>query len=100
LAEVNATLDDLIGRFDGVQPLEQGEGDSCVTTFKRARGAVACSLALQQALIRAPLKLPVGVHTGDVQRRDDRNHAGATVTRTARVRNLGGGGKNLLSQAT
>jgi class 3 adenylate cyclase len=35
LAEVNATLDDLIGRFDGVQPLEQGEGDSCVTTFER-----------------------------------------------------------------
>jgi class 3 adenylate cyclase len=29
LAELNATFDDLIGRFDGVRPPEQGEGDSC-----------------------------------------------------------------------
>ena len=100
LAALNATVDDLIGQYSGVRPLEQGEGDSFVAAFGRAHDAVCCALAIQRALVENRLKLRVGVHTGDVLRRDDRNYAGPTVNRAARVRNLGSGGQTLLSQAT
>jgi predicted ATPase/class 3 adenylate cyclase/DNA-binding CsgD family transcriptional regulator len=100
LADLNRTVDELIGRFDGVRPLEQGEGDSFVAAFARARDAVGCALAIQQALAGHSLRLRIGVHTGDVQRRDERNYAGPAVNRTARIRDLAHGGQTLVSQAT
>jgi predicted ATPase/class 3 adenylate cyclase/DNA-binding CsgD family transcriptional regulator len=100
MVEMIERVDELVGRFDGVRPLEQGEGDSFVAAFARARDGVACAFAIQQALVGYPLAFRLGVHTGDVTRRDERNYAGATIIRTARLRNLAHGGQTVVSEAT
>ena len=63
---------------DGVRPVEQGEGDSFVIAFGRASDAVACALELQRAPL-APIRLRIGVHTGEVQLRDEGNYIGPTI---------------------
>ena len=88
-----------IATHRGVRPVEQGEGDSFVIAFARAADAVACALDLQRAPL-APIKLRIGVHTGDIQLRDEGNYIGPTINRTARLRDLGHGGQTLLSGAT
>ena len=85
--------------IDGVRPVEQGEGDSFVVAFARASDAVACALALQRAPL-APIRLRIGVHTGEIQLRDEGNYIGPTINRTARLRDLGHGGQTVLSGAT
>ena len=70
-----------------------------MVAFARASDAVACALELQRAPL-APIRLRLGVHTGQIQRRDEGNYAGPTVNRTARLRDLGHGGQTLLSGAT
>jgi len=44
--------------------------------------------------------LRIGVHTGEVQLRDEGNYIGPTINRTARLRDLGHGGQILLSGTT
>ncbi|SON63567.1 Putative HTH-type transcriptional regulator [Mycobacterium simulans] len=83
---------------DGVRPVEQGEGVSFVIAFSRASGAVAAALDLQRAQL-APIRLRIGVHTGEVLLRDDGNYAGPTINRAARLRDLAHGGQTLLSGA-
>ena len=83
----------------GVRPVEQGEGDSFVVAFARASDAIACALALQRAPL-APIRLRIGVNTGEIQLRDEGNYIGPTINRTARLRDLGHGGQTLLSGAT
>ena len=83
----------------GVRPVEQGEGDSFVAAFARAGDAVACALDLQLADL-APIKLRIGVHTGDVQMRDEGNYAGPTINKTARIRDLAHGGQTVMSSIT
>ena len=60
---------------------------------------MACALALQLAPL-APLRLRVGVHTGEVQLRDEGNYMGPTINRTARLRDLAHGGQTVLSGVT
>ena len=83
----------------GVRPVEQGEGDSFVVAFGLASDAVACALELQRAPL-APIRLRIGLHTGEIQLRDDANYIGPTINRTARLRDLGHGGQTVLSGAT
>ena len=99
LAHLNSTVDELISEHGGVRPLEQGEGDSFVAAFAQAADAVACALDLQRADL-TPIKLRIGVHTGDVQLRDEHNYAGPTVNKTARIRDLAHGGQTVLSSVT
>jgi hypothetical protein len=54
---------------------------------------------LQRAVL-VPIRLRIGVHTGEIQLRDEGNYAGPTINRTARQRDLGHGGQTLLSGAT
>src|SRR6202795_2536802 len=63
------------------------------------RDAVACALQLQRAPL-APIRLRIGVHTGEVQLRDEGNYIGTTVNRTARLRDLAHGGQTVLSSTT
>ena len=56
-------------------------------------------MALQSTPL-APLRLRVGVHTGEVQLRDQANYMGRTINRTARLRDLAHGGKTALSGVT
>ncbi|WP_407665394.1 adenylate/guanylate cyclase domain-containing protein, partial [Mycolicibacterium stellerae] len=99
LGRLNDAVTRLVSGHDGVRPVEQGEGDSFVVAFARASDAVACALELQRAPL-APIRLRIGVHTGQIQLRDEGNYAGPTINRTARLRDLGHGGQTLLSGAT
>jgi DNA-binding CsgD family transcriptional regulator len=47
-----------------------------------------------------PIRLRFGVHTGDVQLRDEGNYAGQTINKTARLRDLAHGGQTVLSGVT
>jgi len=98
VARLDRTVSDVIAAHDGVRPVEQGEGDSFVVAFARAADAVACALELQRAPL-APIRLRIGVHTGDVQLRDEGNYIGPTINRTARLRDLAHGGQTVLSGA-
>src|SRR4051812_44254167 len=99
LALLNRTVDEAVAAHDGVRPVEQGEGDSFVAAFARASDAVACALALQRTPL-APIWLRIGVHSGEIQLRDESNYAGPTINRTARIRDLGHGGQTVLSGVT
>ncbi len=99
VARLNQTVSEVIAAYGGVRPVEQGEGDSFVAAFTRASDAVACALELQRAPL-APIRLRIGVHTGEVQLRDEGNYAGPTINRTARLRDLAHGGQTVLSGAT
>ena len=99
VARLDRALTDLVAAHDGVRPVEQGEGDSFVIAFARASDAVACALELQQAPL-APIRLRIGVHTGEVRLRDEGNYIGPTINRTARLRDLAHGGQTVLSGVT
>jgi class 3 adenylate cyclase len=98
IARLNQTVSAVVAAHDGVRPVEQGEGDSFVAAFARAADAVECSLELQRAPL-APIRLRIGLHTGDVQLRDEGNYIGPTINRTARLRDLAHGGRTVLSGA-
>jgi len=99
MARMNQMVTETIATHSGVRPVEQGEGDSFVAAFARASDAVACALELQRAPL-APIRLRIGIHTGEIQLRDEGNYAGPTINRTARLRDLGHGGQTLLSGTT
>src|SRR6202046_4085762 len=99
ITRLNHVVSNTIAAHDGVRPVEQGEGDSFVAAFARASDAVAAAVAMQRAPL-APIRLRIGVHTGEVQLRDEGNYAGPTINRTARLRDLAHGGQTLLSAAT
>ena len=99
IARLNQVVCDVVAAHDGVRPVEQGEGDSFVAAFARASDAVAAAVALQRAPL-APIRLRIGVHTGEVQLRDEVNYAGPTINRTARLRDLAHGGQTVLSGVT
>nr|WP_181428507.1 LuxR family transcriptional regulator [Mycolicibacterium moriokaense] len=99
VARLDRTLSDMIATHSGVRPVEQREGDNFVIAFSRASEAVACAIDLQKAPL-APIRLRIGVHTGEVQLRDEGNYVGPTINRTARLRDLAHGGQTVLSGAT
>jgi predicted ATPase/class 3 adenylate cyclase/DNA-binding CsgD family transcriptional regulator len=99
VARFEQTVSKVIAAHGGVRPVEQGEGDSFVAAFARASDAVACALQLQRAPL-GRIRLRIGLHTGEVQLRDEGNYAGPTINRTARLRDLAHGGQTVLSGAT
>src|ERR1700693_3917493 len=99
IARLNRVVCDVVAAHHGVRPVEQGEGDSFVAAFARASDTVAAALELRRAPL-APIRLRIGVHTGEVQLRDEGNYAGSTINRTARLRDLAHGGQTVLSGAT
>ncbi|BBY06124.1 helix-turn-helix transcriptional regulator [Mycobacterium noviomagense] len=99
IARFNQVVCDVVAAHEGVRPVEQGEGDSFVAAFARASDAVVAALELQRAPL-APIRLRIGVHTGEVQLRNEGNYAGPTINRTARLRNLAHGGQTVLSATT
>jgi class 3 adenylate cyclase len=83
----------------------RGEGDSVFAVFARAVDGVVTAAALQQALIAetwptaTPLRVRMGLHTGDSEQRDE-SYYGEAVNRCARLRGIAHGGQILLSEAT
>jgi class 3 adenylate cyclase len=99
VSRLDRVLAEVVGTHNGVRPVEQGEGDSFVIAFARASDGVACALDLQRAPL-APIRLRVGVHTGEIQLRNEGNYIGPTINRSARLRDLAQGGQTVLSGAT
>ena len=99
VARLDAVVAEVMGRHGGARPVEQGEGDSFVAAFARASDAVAAALDLQLAKT-APIRLRIGIHTGEVQLRDEGNYIGPAINRAARLRDMAHGGQIVLSQAT
>ena len=99
IGQLDRTVSHVVAMHGGIRPVEQGEGDSFVVAFARASAAVACALELQRAPL-APIRLRIGLHTGEVQLRDEGNYIGPTVNRTARLRDLAHGGQTVLSGTT
>lgn len=100
MAVLHDAIDAAVAAHHGTRPTEQGEGDSFVAAFARASDAVACALEIQLGLLDGPVRVRMGLHTGEVQLRDETNYIGTTVNRCARVRDLGHGGQVLCSRAT
>ncbi|HTM85166.1 MAG TPA: adenylate/guanylate cyclase domain-containing protein, partial [Mycobacterium sp.] len=98
VAHLDRVLAEVVAAHSGVRPVEQGEGDSFVVAFTHASDAIACALELQRAVL-APIRLRIGVHTGEVRLRDEGNYVGPTINRTARLRDLAHGGQTVLSGA-
>ncbi len=53
-----------------------------------------------QLSVLTPIRIRIGLHSGEVQLRDAGNYAGPTINRTARLRDLAHGGQTVLSGAT
>src|SRR6476620_1857310 len=74
-----AILAEAIGRYGGLRPVEQGEGDSVVAVFTCSSDALAAALRAQRVLLAdgGPAGLPVRVrmalHTAEAQLRDRGN---------------------------
>ena len=105
LARHDAVFEERVQRHGGVHIRPRGEGDSRFAVFPSAPDAVTAALAIQLAFVvepwptPRPVKVRVGIHTGEAELRDG-DYYGSAVNRCARLRNIGRGGQILLSEAT
>ena len=82
------------------------EGDGFFVVFPRTRDAVAAVVDAQRALAAepwpedAPIRVRMGIHTGDGRLDADGEYVGADVHRAARVAAAGHGGQVLVSETT
>jgi predicted ATPase len=83
-------------RHEGVEVDTQG--DAFFVAFARATDAVAAALDAQRALADGPVRVRMGLHTGEPTHGDE-GYVGLDVHRAARIAAAGHGGQVLLSQA-
>jgi predicted ATPase/class 3 adenylate cyclase len=82
------------------------EGDGFFIVFPRTPDAIAAAVDAQRALAAepwapdAPVRVRMGIHTGDGRLDADGTYVGADVHRAARVAAAGHGGQVLLSETT
>ena len=99
MGRLNQIVGDVIAAHGGMRPVEHGEGDSFEVAFARASDAVVAALQLQRAPL-LPIRLRIGVRTGEVQLHDGDRFAAPGINRTARLRDLAHGGQTVLSGGT
>jgi len=97
LAEHHRLLREAWARHDGVEVDTQG--DAFFVAFARASDAVAAAADGQRAFAGGPVRVRMGLHTGEPLLVDD-GYVGFDVHRAARIAAAGHGGQVLLSQAT
>src|SRR3954464_10234594 len=101
----DALFDEACRDHHGTHIRPRGEGDSRFAVFASAPNAVAAALAVQRAFAAEawptprPVKVRIGIHTGEADLRDG-DYYGSAVNRCARLRSIGHGGQVLLSEAT
>jgi len=97
LAEHRRTMRKEFTRHGGV---EVGtEGDSFFVAFAKASDALAAAEAAREALAEGPIRVRIGLHTGEPLVTDE-GYVGLDVHRAARIAAAGHGGQILVSQAT
>ena len=75
------------------------EGDAFMLAFSGARPGVQCAAAIQRALGGQPLRVRIGLNTGDVIE-DEAGYFGRTVFLASRVAGVARGGEVLVSDVT
>ena len=96
----NAVIEDTTAAHGGT--VVETQGDGSMLAFSSARRAVACARAIQGEIDRAfaadspPIRVRIGVHTGDALHEADR-FFGTTVHYAARVASQALGGEVLVS---
>jgi predicted ATPase/class 3 adenylate cyclase len=97
LAEHRRVIRAAVARHRGV---EVGtEGDSFFIAFSRASDALAAAAEAQAALASGPVRVRMGVHSGEPLLTDE-GYVGRDVHRAARIAAAGHGGQVLLSATT
>ena len=97
LAEHRRVVREACGCHDGVEVDTQG--DAFFFAFSRASDAVAAAGAAQDGLRDGPVRVRMGVHTGEPLVTDE-GYVGVDVHRAARVMSAGHGGQVVVSEAT
>jgi predicted ATPase len=75
------------------------QGDAFFVAFARASDALAAARAGQEALVATPVRVRMGLHTGEPQLTDE-GYVGMDVHRGARIAAAGHGGQVLVSEQT
>jgi class 3 adenylate cyclase len=97
LADHRRTLRAEFARHGGVEV--DTEGDAFFVAFAKASDAVAAATAVREALGRGPIRVRMGLHTGEPTVTEE-GYVGIDVHRAARIAAAGHGGQILVSQAT
>ena len=97
LAEHRSALRDAFSRRDGVEVDTQG--DSFFFAFSRATDAVAAARDGQAALDGGPIRVRMGIHTGEPTATPE-GYVGLDIHKAARIMGAGHGGQVVVSQAT
>jgi len=97
LAEHRRVLRGAIAAHRGVEVDTQG--DAFFVAFQGAGEAVAAARDAQRALAESPVRVRMGIHTGQPTRTEE-GYVGIDVHRGARICAAGHGGQVLLSEAT
>ena len=97
LADHRRVLREAFTRHGGVEV--DTEGDAFFAVFAKATDALAAASAACEALAGGPIRVRMGLHTGEPTVTDE-GYVGIDVHRAARIADAGHGGQILLSQAT
>ncbi|MGZ4380346.1 MAG: adenylate/guanylate cyclase domain-containing protein [Gaiellaceae bacterium] len=97
LAEHRRLLRETFAAHGGVEVDTQG--DAFFVAFPSAREAVAAAGEARAALSAGPVRVRMGVHTGEALATDE-GYVGVDVHRAARIAAAGHGGQVLVSQST
>src|SRR5216683_1671141 len=97
LAEHRRALREVFARHGGVEV--DSQGDAFFVAFARASDAVAAADEGQRALAHGPVRVRMGLHTGEPTVTAD-GYVGLDVHRASRIATAGHGGQILMSQPT
>jgi predicted ATPase len=97
LSEHHQLLRGAFERHRGVEVTMQGDG--FVVAFASATDAVAAAAEAQRALASGPVRVRMGIHTGEPALTDE-GYVGMDVHRAARIGAAGHGGQVVVSEAT
>jgi predicted ATPase/class 3 adenylate cyclase len=97
LAEHRRQLRAVFARHGGIEVDTQG--DAFFVAFARASDAIAAGAESQQVLEDGPIRVRMGVHTGEPTVTEE-GYVGIDVHRAARIAAAGHGGQLLVSQTT
>ena len=97
LAEHRRVLRDVSSAHGGVEVDTQG--DAFFIAYARARDAISAAAEAQRALRSGPIRVRMGIHTGEPLRTDE-GYVGMDIHRGARIAAAGHGGQVLVSQTT
>jgi predicted ATPase/class 3 adenylate cyclase len=97
LGEHRSIVRDALATHGGVEVDTQGDAFFCA--FGSARSAVVCAAEIQERLASGPIRVRMGVHTGEALVVDG-HYVGMDVHRAARIGACGHGGQVVLSPST